>query len=339
MAAERKHAKNMLLYTMNDGRCLEQIFSTCAIYQMARGLGWDPVVYDEFAKEDTRGLDYVRRHCCMFSEMCLHSDREEYLRSFDIVITGGEKKWKCADGESVEKCFLDWGRPKTGRIAYAPTFGEGCSLPLGPKNAAYFLLRKFQGIAVADSDTQRILNQEFQVDTERVCSPILLADHFVHEDVKEIEGLFIFAFFEERDGQKQKVTGMAEETLRYRVLDYSEEAKAHKNVTMDEYLNAIEKSSLVVTDSVAVTYLAILYKKPFIAVLSRHEDGRLGRFSALEQLGLMERAICVQEDVLEKRYLCRKPIRYGTVDYRLAKWRESSIGWLQSCLNRRETDE
>lgn len=330
--------KNVLLYTMNDSDCYGQIFSTYALYQATRKLGWNPVVYDEAGRTGTGGQDYIKVHCCTLSEMCLHSDREKYLESFHAVITGSERKWKCAKNESVEKCFLDWGNPAARRIAYAPTFGADCDLPLGPKNAAYFLMRRL-AIAAADSDTRRILNLEFQIDAEAVCNPILLADDFAHADVKSVEGLFISVFFERSDSQKQKVAELAEESLKYRVLDYSREAMKRNSISVDEYLNAIEKSSLIITDSVAAMHLAIFYKKPFITVLSHHGDGPFSRLSTLEQLGLTERVIYVEEDVREKKYLCRKPVKYGLVDYKLEKLRLKSMKWLEDSLNGQETDK
>lgn len=332
-------SKKALLYTINDGDSFGQVFSTCALYQAVRKLDWNPVVYDEFEKRNTAGQDYIKAHCCTLSEMCLHSGREEYLESFHAIITGSEKKWKCAKNESVDKCYLNWGNQEARRIAYAPTFGSECDLPLGPKNAAYFLMQGLTAIATADSNTQNILNLEFQIDAEAVCNPILLADDFAHADVKTVEGLFISVFFERNNRQKQKVAEMAEESLKYRVLDYSDEAVVHKHISVDEYLNAIEKSSLVLTDSVAAMHLAIFYRKPFIVVLSRCENESFSKLSTLERLGLTERVIYVEDDVREKKYLCKKPVKYRLADDKLEELRNGSMKWLESSLNGQETDE
>ena len=331
--------KNVLLYTNNHRGSLEQVFSTYGLYRTMEELGWEPVVYDEPRKGCTRGESYLNAHCSMVSEMCVPSDREAYLNSFNAVLTGGERKWECAKEESVEKCFLNWGKTEARRIAYAPTFGEKCSLPLGPKNAAQFLMQKFQGIAAADNMTQRILNLEFQMDAEMVCNPILLSEGFSHLDADQIEGLFITTVFDRPNRQKQKAAEMAEETLKYRVLDYSREVMARNRITIDEYLNAIEKSSLIITDSAAAIHLAVVYRKPFIAVLSRRSSEASGVFSTLESLELLERVIDPEEDVREKKYLCRKPVKYGLVDYKLEKLRAKSIQWLENSLNGQEADK
>ena len=184
-----------------------------------------------------------------------------------------------------------------------------------------------------------MLFRSFQIDTDAVCNPILLADDFAHTNVKDVEGLFISVFFEKWNNQKQKVAEMAEESLKYSVLDYSREAMVHKKVSVDEYLNAIEKSSLIITDSVAAMHLAIFYKKPFIAVLSRCESESFSQLSTLERLGLMERAIYVEDDVREKKYLCKKPVKYKLADCKLEKLRNESMKWLENSLNGQETDK
>lgn len=331
--------KNVLLYTNNHRGSLEQVFSTYALYQTLKELGWEPVVYDEPRKGCTRGESYLDAHCCTVSGMKMHTERTEYLNSFEAIVTGGDRKWECAKKESIDKCFLNWGNPEARRIAYAPTFGEKCSLPLGPKNAARFLLQRFHAISVSDHVTQRILNLEFQIDAETVCNPVLLSAGFAHEDVKKVEGLFISAFFEKTNGQKLKVAEMAEETLRYKVLNYSRENVIRKHITIDEYLSAIEKSAFIITDSAIVMYLAVVYKKPFVLVLSHRECETFSGLSMLETLGLMERVIYTEEDVREKKYLCRKPVKYGLVDYKLGKLRGKSIQWLETSLNGQGTDE
>lgn len=81
-----------------------------------------------------------------------------------------------------------------------------------------------------------------------------------------------------------------------------------------------------------ICHLAIVYKKPFIAVVSRQENDAYECLSTLDELGLMERVIYIEDDVREKKYLCRKPIRYGMVDSKLDVFRMKSVQWLKEKL-------
>lgn len=49
-----------------------------------------------------------------------------------------------------------------------------------------------------------------------------------------------------------------------------------------------------------ICHLAIVYKKPFIAVVSRQENDAYECLSTLEELGLMERVIYIEDDVRER---------------------------------------
>ena len=89
---------------------------------------------------------------------------------------------------------------------------------------------------------------------------------------------------------------------------------------------------MIITDSPVICHLAIVYKKPFIAVVSRQENDAYECLSTLEELGLMERVIYIEDDVREKKYLCRKPIKYGLVDGKLHEFRMKSIQWLKDKL-------
>lgn len=324
--------KNVLLYTINDSENPGQIFATYALYKTLEQLGHNPVIADEGRSLDAKMSEYIKGHCSMLSDMHTYSSKDEYVKTFDVLLTGTEKKWKYCEEESVDMSFLNWGKEDAARIAYAPSFGKTCDLPLGPKNAAYFALRRFRRISAADSNTLSILNMDFGVDAEKVCNPILLLDKYPHLEVSEVEGLFISTFFENRDSQKQKAAEMAEETIKYRVLDYSKDSEGIEKTTADEYLDAIEKSSLIITDTAAVMHLAIAYRKPFIVVLSRQENESYECLSTLEELGLTERVIYVEDDVREKKYLCRKPIKYGLADVKLSNLRKKSIAWLENSL-------
>ena len=153
----------------------------------------------------------------------------------------------------------------------------------------------------------------------------MLSDKFSYTDNGKEEGLFIASFIEEPDIQKQKVVSLAEEKVRYRVANYN-----IKELCIDNYIELIQKSSLVITDSNAIVHLAIVYKKP--AILSRNKKKSLEVISTLEQLGLEERIIFVEDDVKEKSYLYKKPIKYGVVDYKLKAFIEHSKEWLGKCL-------
>ena len=73
---------------------------------------------------------------------------------------------------------------------------------------------------------------------------MLLLDQYPYLDLHETDGLFISTFFERKDSQKRKVAEMAEETLKYRVVDYSKDQTAENEKSIDEYLEAKKQQKL-----------------------------------------------------------------------------------------------
>ena len=324
--------KNILLDTINDNTNLGQILSTYALYKTIEKLGDYFVVYDDKKCGQTKISEYIESYCCKLSESHAYGTEQEFRDQLHAVVTGSTKRWEYGKQETIESCFFSQEKDTVKRIAYAPSFGRKCEFPLGPKNAVFFALQRFNGIAAADRNTLEILNMEFGMSAEKVCHPVLLLEKYPYLDAYGVDGLFISTFFEKRDNQKQKVAEMAEETLKYRVIDYSKDQTNRNDKSVDEYLRAIEKSSLIITDSAVICHLAIVYKKPFIAVVSRQENDAYECLSTLDELGLMERVIYIEDDVREKKYLCRKPIRYGMVDSNLDVFRMKSVQWLKEKL-------
>lgn len=324
--------KYVLLNTINDSNNLGQILSTYALYKVIEELGDYYVMYNDKKMEHTKVLEYIEAFCCKLSESHAYSSEEEGIDQLDAVVTGTTRRWMYSDQETVDDYLGEWFNNSIKKIVYAPSFGNKCEFPLGPKNAVYFGMQKLEGIAVADRNTLEILNLEFKVAAEKVCNPILLLDKYPYLDADGVEGLFIFCVFEKRDSQKQRVAEMTEEILKYRVVDFSKDVLAGGAKFVDEYLRAVEKSSFIITDSMTISHLAIVYKKPFIFITSKQENDRYECLSTLQKLGLMERVIYIEDDVREKRYLCRKPIRYGLVDGILREFQIQSIQWLKEKL-------
>ena len=293
--------KKIVLKTVSNPNDLEQVISTYALSEALQKEGY----------------------------ICVEDDSADDLGA---VITGGQGIWERSRNFKVEDSFLQKYDEDVCKIAYAPSFGEDCDYPLGIKNIAYFELRKFTGISVADENTLNIINEEFKLDVERVCPPILLNESF-NIEAKEIgkeEGLFILSYITKMDNQKEKLLYLAEENIRYRVARY--EGMEKDKCTIDDYVDMVKKASMIITDAFVIVQLALLLGKPFIAIVDKNEKSSYEIVSLLKQLDLEERIVFVQEDMKEKTFLFKKPIKYGLVYNKLGSIRQKSKKWLLDCL-------
>lgn len=293
--------KRIVLRTINDSNDLEQLISTDALCEVLQKEGY----------------------------IC---EKDDSLDNVGAVITGGRGVWKQSENFKVEEAFLQKYSDEVRKLAYAPSFGEDCDYPLGIKNIAYFEMKKFAGISVADENTLNIMNGEFKMDVELVCPPILLDEdvNIVSKEIGKEEGLFILSYITKTSAQKEKLLYLAEESIRYRVARY--EGMKKDKCAADDYIDIVKKASMIITDAPVIVQLAVLLGKPFIAVVDRNEKCSYEIVSLLKQLDLEERIVYVQEDMEEKTFLFKKPIKYGLVYCKLEQIRKKSKKWLLDCL-------
>ena len=95
---------------------------------------------------------------------------------------------------------------------------------------------------------------------------------------------------------------------------------------------SIAGSDFVITDSFHGTCFSIIFEKPFIAI-SNSERGASRFSSLLGLLGLEERLIQNETELLEKRELFTAPINYADVKKRLLKLKTHSLNWLKMTIS------
>jgi len=326
----KNYLPDVLVCTLREGKNKAEILETYALYKTLLGIGKNPVVCDFFAKEENANLDYIRKYTCTSSKLYGEADYKEFAESYDFLMSGTSGIWTWNKDADLDYMFLNFGKKDAGRISYAATFGEDCKIPLGPRNAASFLLDRIARKAVADTNTLRIMELVLKKQVDYVCNPVLLLEDYTTESEGKND-LYILADMENRDGQKQRVYEMAEATLKYRIEDVSED---RGNASMDEYIALLKNAALIITDSVATMHLALVYHRPFIMLASRDKNKKDTKEfeDILELLQLQERIIYIEEDIYEKKYLCKKPVRYNVIDKKLAAIREEAINWIRESL-------
>lgn len=315
--------KRVLLKTLSNANDLEQVLSTYSLYQFLTEQGFLCFVDvpDNFQSMSVR--NFIEKYCGDAS--C----RNDY-GCIDAIVNGSGDNWKIDSQLDIKDKFLENYPDDIIKVAYSIGFGEECEYPIGMKNEAYFDMKNFRGISISDENALRIMNEEFKVNAEWVCPPILLNEKMNFEETRKEEGLFIFSYFLDLDKQKEKVINLAEESLKYRVANYK--GLEEDGCTVEDYIDIVRKASLIITDSPTIVQLALVMGKPFVCVLSKNKKISYEVISILKPLNLEGRIIYIEDDVKEKRYLFRKPIKYGLVDYKVQELREKSKEWLVSCF-------
>ena len=242
---------------------------------------------------------------------------------------------------------LDWVSDSNKKIAYAASFGHG--FVWGNKEEiarmGYFI-RKFDAFSVRESDGQRIAREVFGRDAEWVLDPVFICGSKAFDTLIEKCGPrplknYVGGYILDPTEFKKKVILAAMEKLNLPCEIFSEFAYKEGytapldglnivSLSMEERLASIRSCDFFVTDSFHGTCLAIIMRKPFVAILNKNRGASRFR-SLLGHLVLSSRLI-ENNDLEEFDESLFSPIDYGRVYEILDKDIKRSSDWLLNAL-------
>ena len=252
----------------------------------------------------------------------------------DIYIAGSDQIWN----ENMfwgAHYFLGFGSPNAKRIAYAASMGsKEWSNSFTQKVLPY--LRKFNAISVREESSVQFLNSIGLENVAVTCDPTILhtADfyrsHFPCRENKCCNHIFIYRF-------QKKYSNSMQQFLSEKDIVELELNKHNKYVSVVQWLNNIDSSSAVITDSFHGTVFSILFHKPFIVFPQMAKDlqSRNERFvSLLKKVKLEYRLLNGSETKEEIEEILYRPIDWEQVDKILEELRTYSADWLRNALEK-----
>lgn len=306
----------------------------------ADGQPWDPgsrqtvsFISKRFAVG--RNRPYERMH--EFNQFC------------DAFMLGSDQMWRVGTLRLVGySFFLDFVNRDKKKIAFASSFG-GSQFPGTPLQIATAgdFLKRFDAISVREQSGVEVCKHTFGVDAERIIDPVFLCPRKDYDRLTDsINGTphdrVLLCYILDPTEEKEKAAkAIAEhEGLKIvTILGISEYASAvtkwHTgtvlpNLTTEQFLWHIRHCTFLLTDSHHGTCFAIIYHKPYVALINVMR-GRT-RFEAVAQaLGLEERLFEQPESVIGSD-IPYKPIDWEMVEQRLKTERDRAFAWLDYAL-------
>lgn len=287
--------------------------------------------WGNFDKE--RNLELFRKRNLTISKKRYGSNKD--LRNmkdvYDLILCGSDQIWNLSfiqyaeTGKHTYSYYLDFVSEKTKKASYAASFG--CDrIPLEYQQEIASLLSSFFGISVREISGKRIL-KELNFESQVVIDPTLLleAQHYLElcGELKGKQGLFIYKLH-----NNQKLFNVVENYLIAK-MPYT---YASKNTTIKTWLQSIQGSSLVLTNSFHGVVFSVLFQTPFISVLVEGSDMNDRITTLLSSLGLQERIIAeIDENTIER--IKNEPIIWEEVSKKLERLRGESKVYLSSIIN------
>ncbi len=253
---------------------------------------------------------------------------------YDTVICGSDQVWNQSfllHSEFVTNLsyYLDFVNDETKKIAYAVSFGaEDFPGEVKEKIKPYANRMNFLGVR---EKSGQILLESIGVDSMLVLDPTLLINADTYKKLitkaKKSDEQKVFTYIL-HDNQTN-----AEKTCEYVCSRYNEKpfSKIQLNLGIYEWLEKINHSEFIVTNSYHGVIFSIIFQKPFIAVRVEN-SGMNGRIDTLlSNLGIENRIIeKFNPETVGK--IMNQNIDWNKVDIRLENIKKNSVKFLYDAL-------
>ena len=259
---------------------------------------------------------------------------------FDCVIVGSDQVWRYHYAkDSIDEYFLSFLDKKIRRFSYAASFGiDECDYPDEKLKVCTELLELFKGISVREDSAILLLESSFSVKkgvAQFVLDPTMLlgVSRYVerlHLQKKQL-GDYLFSYILDAEHEKNNYVELIKEKYHLEQDDFKAQTAKHNDVIrpVEEWVDAIYNSTMVVTDSFHGMVFSIIFNKPFYVFVNRKRG--ITRFeSLLGRLELQDRMVFPDFTKLDD--LPINDINWTLVNSKVAILQSSSMDYLKQCL-------
>lgn len=269
----------------------------------------------------------------------------------DSFMLGSDQMWTASTINLVGYTFfLDFVDKNKKKIAFSTSFGHdnfyGNELTCSTVSD---FLQRFDAISVREKTGINICKDKFNVIAEQVIDPVFLLPANKYDlilsdvKIKPDEKKYLLCYILDPSIEKEKAAqSIAEhENLEILVMFGMKEYDASKNnwhtgkilpkVTTPEFLAYIKHSSFILTDSHHGACFAIIYEKPYAAMVNSNRGST--RFETIaELLNLKERLVYNPLDILNNEKIYQK-VDWQEVNKHIIFEKEKAYMWLNNALN------
>ena len=265
----------------------------------------------------------------------------------DAYIVGSDQVWaQMLDSINSRAFYLDFGRPETKRIAYAPSFVVK-EYPVAYRKELKTLLQRFDAVSCREYSGVDIC-KSIGIKAAKVLDPTFLVERddylsLIGEPIEKKKQIFIYSLNISSPEQIRwnELRQYAKDTGQKVIVTPSQGYFAAEELFGDDvqylyaspqqWLKTIAESELVVTPSFHGVVLSIILGTPFVYVPLKgtYETGNSRVIDLLEDLNLISRVI---NDVNDYNSIIQHVIVWNRVLDSLKKTRLESILFLQDAL-------
>lgn len=284
-------------------------------------------------------LSFVNRHIRRTRAIELGAPIKS-IPQFDAYVVGSDQVWRPMynAGQMLRYMYArDLFAPGQNKriFAYAASFGVDCwEYTDDESEMARDAISAFDKVSVREASAVGLCSKYLNIEAQHVLDPTLL---MISKDYEALiddksrayisEGALGVFILDMTDDKRHKIETVAREMglepFYFGLPEFQKATSDNPMQPVEYWLAAFSNCRAIVTDSFHGTVFSIIFRKPFITIVN-NERGASRFSSLLESFGLQDRM------TLENM---QQSIDWKVVESRLDEWRESSIGYIKSCLS------
>ncbi len=280
---------------------------------------------------------FIEKHLSPFTKIFHSSNemRKVNRMGLDAIVVGSDQVWRPGYMKNVCDYFLYQIDSSIRKYAYAASFGTSEWL-FSEKDSLICTkaLRQFKAVSVRESSGVKLCEEHFSVKPEFVLDPTMLFDYdfysnFIENHNAEYENKLCAYILNQKRLMpivvKYSLALSAEPIFPHgKVEDKTAPVSLRIVKPVSLWLDTIQSSKAVVTDSFHGMAFSIIFRKPFAVVINKERGG--ARFMSLLNALHLEHRIVDEETDFSKL----KPIDWEVVERELARMRKRSNDFLDA---------
>lgn len=342
-----------LWYGLNYG----SIMTYYALYSVIESLGHSCILLkkphflwtDRYSDPNTIANKFMKARCMISQDMNDIDDIYSMNDLCDSFVVGSDVVWNhdICGNEGGGYFFLDFADDDKKKISYASSFGRGYDAPARIKSQVKKYLARFDAVSVREDFAQRIVRDQFNRGADKVLDSVFLADRSLYCAIADTAdngtGNYVTAYILGADQQVEnclkKISGVLnKETI---IIPNPNEPDSIKElmtlptvgvVSVEEWLSYIKNCDFYVGDSFHGICFAIIFEKPFVALLRRGAPDNCRYETLLGLVGLTDRIHYLDSDPEELEKIINAEIDYGRVYSKIQPEITRSRSWLAKAL-------
>ena len=323
-----------------------------ALHNVVRMLGYSALLFERPMDAQWHGsgnLELFRRDPLLPGDVAAPFPSKRDMRVLNdrckAFIVGSDQMWPHYNNIAFgEVSYLDFIHSDKQIIAYATSYGGDSWLgdELYREENSYYLSR-FDAVSTREKSGADLSEAQFGVKAEWTLDPVFICDQSIYRRLADQSafghGKYVGAYILDVTPEKEKALHYISDKLGLPVEIITDaknprydswSMQVNRDIYVEDWLKMFQNCEYMVTDSFHGMCLALVFNKPFVAIVNR-ERGASRFMEYGRRLGILDCIVQSPEQIWTNTQNLPKP-DYDQINRELERWKVDSLNWLKKAL-------